>query len=321
MSCAKPPIDTTGETSDARLAAEPPAAPTSWSDRAEACGAALFFAAMGALPIDAASALGGALARLVGPRLGISARARRNLRAVLPELSAAEIERVIRGMWDNLGRVAAEYPHLRRIQVFPPGVFRKRLGRVETSGIEHLDRAIAAGRKAIVFGGHLGNWEIAALAAGQYGIDVAQIYRAANNKLVDRMIARFRGTGSEFIPKGAIASRRALAALRRGAHLTLRVDQKLNDGIPVPFFGRRAMTAPALALLALHFDCAVLPARVERLRGAQFRLTIHPPLPLPRSGERAADVAALMTEVNRTLETWIRERPEQWFWLHRRWPD
>jgi Kdo2-lipid IVA lauroyltransferase/acyltransferase len=300
---------------EARPRAEAPVAPTHWSHRVEACGAALFFAAMRALPIDVASAVGGALARHIGPRLGISTRTRRSLSAALPELSAAEIERVLRGMWDNLGRVAAEYPHLRQIGVFAPG------GRVETAGLEHLDRAIAAGRPVIVFGGHLGNWEIAALAAGQYGIDVAQIYRAANNPLVDRMVARFRGTGSEFIPKGAVASRRALAALRRGAHLTLLVDQKLNDGIPVPFFGREAMTAPALALLALHFDCAVLPARVERLQGAHFRLTIHPPLPLPRSGQRTADVAALMGAVNRTLESWIRERPEQWFWLHRRWPD
>jgi Kdo2-lipid IVA lauroyltransferase/acyltransferase len=308
MSCPTPPPG-------AQPAADALVARLPWSDWVEARGAALFFAAMGALPIDAASALGGALARHIGPRLGISTRARRNLSAALPELSAAEIERVLRGMWDNLGRVAAEYPHLPRVRIFPPG------GRVETNGIEHLDRAIAAGRRVIIFGGHLGNWEVAALAAGQYGIDVAQIYRAANNKLVDRMIARFRGTGSEFIPKGAIASRRALAALRRGGHLTLLVDQKLNDGIAVSFFGRPAMTAPALAHLALHFDCAVLPARVERLHGAHFRLTIHPPLQLPKSGRRAVDVAALMEAVNRTLETWIRERPEQWFWLHSRWPD
>jgi KDO2-lipid IV(A) lauroyltransferase len=319
------------DTTEARLSADAPiaaknGAATAWSYRIEAWGAALFFAAMRALPLDFASALGGALARHIGPHLGISQRARRNLTAALPALSAAQVERVVRFMWDNLGRVAAEYPHLRRIGVFPPivlqkRVFQKRRGRVETLGIEHLDRAVAAGRKVIIFGGHLGNWEIAALAAGQYGIDVAQIYRAANNPLVERMIARFRGSESEFIPKGAVASRRALAALRRGAHLTLLVDQKLNDGIPVAFFGRPAMTAPALALLALHFDCAVLPARVERLAGAHFRLTIHPPLPLPRTANRTADVAALMTAVNETLELWIRERPEQWFWLHSRWPD
>jgi Kdo2-lipid IVA lauroyltransferase/acyltransferase len=297
------------------LAAEPGPAPVAWRHRAEAFGAAAFFAAMGALPIDLASALGGLLGRAIGPRLRVSRRARDNLRAALPDLPAPEVERIVRGMWDNLGRVAAEYPHLPALRVFAPD------GPVEIRGLDHLDRAIAAGRRAILFGGHIGNWEIAALAAGQYGIDIAQIYRAANNPLVDRMIARFRGAGGEFIPKGAVASRRALAALRRGGHLSLLVDQKLNDGIAVPFFGRPAMTAPGLALLALHFDCAVLPSRVERLKGARFRLTIEPPLPLPRSGDRAADVAALLRAVNLTLEGWIRERPEQWFWVHRRWPD
>lgn len=302
------------DTTEAQLPADAPSA-VSWRYRVEAFGAALFFGAMRALPVDIASALGGALGRLIGPWLGISRRARRNLFAALPELPAARVEGIVRGMWDNLGRVAAEYPHLPGIRVFPPS------SRVDTVGLDHLDSAIAADRPVIIFGGHLGNWEIAALAAGQYGIDVAQIYRAANNPLVDRMIARFRGAHSEFIPKGAIASRRALAALRRGAHLTLLVDQKLGDGIPVTFFGRSAMTAPALALLALHFDCAVLPARVERLHGAHFRLTIDPPLALPHSGNRAADVSALMARVNQTLETWIRERPAQWFWLHSRWPD
>jgi KDO2-lipid IV(A) lauroyltransferase len=299
----------------ARIAAEPPAPRLPWSYRIEAWGAACWFAALRALPLDIASAAGGALARWVGPRLGVSKRARRNLRAALPEVSTARIEAILRGMWDNLGRVAAEYPHLRHIRVFPPD------GRVETRGIEHLDRALAAGRPVILFGGHLGNWEIAALAAGQYGLDIAQIYRAANNPLVDRMISQFRGHRGEFIPKGVVASRRAIAALRRGAHLALLADQKLNDGIPVPFFGRPAMTAPALALLALHFDCTVLPARVERLQGARFRLTLYPRLELPKSGDRDADVATVMTAVNATLEGWIRERPEQWFWVHSRWPD
>ena len=303
------------EATAARPATEPPAPPASWAHRFEAWGAALFFAGFGRLPLYAASALGGALARWIGPHLGISRRARRNLRAALPELSPAQIERIIRGMWDNLGRVAAEYPQLRHIRVFEAG------GRVETRGIEHLDRALAAGRRVVMFGGHLANWEIAALAAGQYGIDIAQIYRAANNPLVDRMVARLRGGTGELIPKGAVAARRAVAALRRGAHVSLLADQKLNDGIAVPFFGRPAMTAPALALLALRFDCAVLPARVERLEGAHFRLTLYPPLDLPRSGDRDADVAALMRTVNATLESWIRERPEQWFWVHSRWPD
>jgi KDO2-lipid IV(A) lauroyltransferase len=273
------------------------------------------FGAFGLLPLDWASAIGGALARTIGPRLGISKRARLNIRRALPELADHEIAKTIAQMWDNLGRVAAEYPHLRQIRVFEPG------GRVETHGFEHMDRAVAAGRRMIIFSGHIANWEIGMLAAVQYGISVAQIYRAANNSLVDRMITRFRGAGGELIPKGTVAARRAIAMLRRGAHLTMLADQKMNDGIPVPFFGRTAMTSSALAALALRFDCDVLPARVERLGGARFRLTVFPPLPLPRSGDHHADVAALMAQVNQILEGWIRDRPGEWFWLHRRWPD
>lgn len=286
-----------------------------FAHRLEALAAALCFGIFGLLPIDWASAIGGALARTIGPRLGISKRARLNLRRALPALTDAEIARITTRMWDNLGRVAAEYPHLQKIRIFDPH------GRVETHGLEHIDQAVAAGRRMIIFSGHIANWEIGMLAAVQYGISVAQIYRAANNPLVDRMITRFRGGGGKLIPKGAVAARRAIAVLRAGHHLTMLADQKMNDGIPVPFFGRVAMTSSALASLALRFDCDVLPARVERLGGARFRLTVFPRLPLPRTGDHHADVAALMAEVNRTLEQWIRDRPEAWFWVHRRWPD
>jgi KDO2-lipid IV(A) lauroyltransferase len=288
--------------------------PISFAHRLQGWGAALCFAAFGLLPLDWASAIGGALARLMGPRLGISKRARLNIRRALPELADDEITNIVAQMWDNLGRVAAEYPHLRQIRVFEPG------GRVETHGSEHMDRAVATGRRMIIFSGHIANWEIGMLAAVQYGISVAQIYRASNNPLVDRMITRFRGGGGELIPKGAVAARRAIAVLQRGEHLTMLADQKMNDGISVPFFGRMAMTSSALASLALRFDCDVLPARVERLAGAHFRLTVFPALPLPRSGNQHADVAALMTRVNQILEEWIRDRPGEWFWLHRRWP-
>ena len=287
---------------------------TQWRHRCEAWGAGLFFGIFGALPIGAASALGGWLASRIGPRLAISRRARRHIATALPALSATQVEAALRGMWDNLGRVAAEYPHLRHIRVFSPG------SRVEIRGLDHVERAITDGRRMILFSAHLANWEIAALAATQYGIDIAQIYRSANNPLVDAIIRRCRGAHGEFIPKEAVG-RRAVAALRRGAHLAILVDQKLNEGIPVGFFGRPAMTAPTLAVLALRYRCDVLPARVERLAGAHFRLTIGPRLALPDSGNRNADVATLMAAVNATLEGWIRERPEQWFWLHRRWPD
>jgi Kdo2-lipid IVA lauroyltransferase/acyltransferase len=282
----------------------------------EALGARLVFALFGMLSIDRASAVGGCIARTIGPRLGATKRAWTNLRRAMPELSDAEIDRIIVGMWDNLGRVVAEYPHLGEIEIFKPG------GRVETIGTDRFVTGAAQGRHHIFFSAHYGNWEIAALAATQAGFRVAQVYRAANNPLLDRLILEARGQiGSELIPKGPAAARQLLKAVESGHALCMLVDQKMNDGIPVPFFGRDAMTAPALARIARRFDCVVVPARVERVEGAHFRLVCEEPLVVSKTHDQHADALALMTAVNATLERWIRADPKQWFWLHRRWPD
>ncbi len=276
----------------------------------------LLFGICRLLPVAGVSAIAGALARAVGPRLGISRRARQNLRRALPDLDDARIEAVVRGMWDNLGRVAAEYAHLGEYRVYDEG------GRIEMVGAENIRRYGAPGARAIFFSGHFGNWEVATLAVTQAGLGVAEIYRAANNPIVDGIINYARSVvGIELVPKGTVAARRALAALKQGRHIAMLVDQKMNDGIPVPFFGRDAMTAPALAKFALHFDCAVVPVRVDRLPHARFRITAEPPLSYRRTGDASRDELALMTQVNQVLERWIRERPDHWFWLHRRWPE
>lgn len=284
--------------------------------RIEAFGARLMFGFFSLLPLDTASWLGGWLGRLVGPRLGVTKRAAINLRRALPHLGAAAARRVMRDMWDNLGRVIAEYPHLDEFKVYAGD------GRIEFVGDDILDPVLAAGKSAIFISAHYGNWEIATMAATQRGLDVAEIYRAANNPWIDALIASYRDSvGSELIPKGTIAARRSIVALRDGRHLAMLVDQKMNDGIAVPFFGRDAMTAPAVAQLALRFDCAIMPARVERVKGARFRIVMSPPIAVTRTGDRQADTAAIMEAVNAEIESWVRARPEMWLWLHRRWPD
>jgi KDO2-lipid IV(A) lauroyltransferase len=269
-----------------------------------------------ALPIDTASALGGWLGRGIGPRLGISTVAERNLRRAIPDLTSEKIASIIREMWDNLGRVMAEYPHLHEFHVYADN------GRIEVVGAEHADRLRDDGMGGIFFGAHLGNWEIASLSATQMGVPLTHIYRAANNPFVDPILQRLRApVGGTHHPKGREGARRMVESLREGGHLGMLIDQKLNDGIAVPFFGRDAMTAPAPAQLALKFGCPLVPVRIERLEGARFRITVHPAMEMPASGDRHADVAETMRRVNAILEGWIRERPGQWLWLHRRWPD
>lgn len=282
--------------------------------RIEALALRAGFGLFGLLPLDAASAFGGWIARMVGPRLRAHHIARRNLTRALPDLSGAQVDSALRGMWDNLGRVAAEYPHLAAL--LPDG------GRAQVIGADHVAAALAAGRPVIFFSAHFGNWEILGPAAAQLGMPTVQVYRAANNPAAETVIEAMRGNlGGRRVPKGAKAARSILAALKGGESLAMLVDQKMNDGISVPFFGRSAMTAPALAELALRHGLSVIPAHVERLAGATFRVVAEAPLQFTDTGDRQADVAAAMTQVNRILEGWITARPDQWFWVHRRWPD
>lgn len=268
------------------------------------------------LSVDRSSALGGKIARTIGPWIGVSRRARKNLRTVFPEKSPEEIEAIVRDMWENLGRVAGEYPHLQSI------FDSYSEGRIEIRGIEHAERAKALGKPIIYFSGHFGNWEIASIAAKKFGTPLNLIYRPANNAAIDEIFRQSRGQIAEgLLPKGPEGARLTVQCLREGRHLGMLLDQKMSDGIPVPFFGRPAMTAPALAQLAQKYDCTVVPIQIERLTGARFRLTVHPALDLPNSGDRKADALTVMTRANQYFEDWIRQQPSQWLWLHRRWQD
>jgi KDO2-lipid IV(A) lauroyltransferase len=281
---------------------------------AQAAALGVFLAICRVLPIDWASALGGWIGRAIGPRMGQSRKAARNLARALPGNSAEENRRIILGMWDNLGRVIAEYPHLPRICERLEG------GRVEIHGLEIVRGLIGDGKPGILFGAHLANWEVQPYIARHTGLELGLIYRAPNNDWVDAMIRRMRDAPLLF-RKGQEGARALYSLLRQGGHVAMLVDQKMNDGIPVPFFGRDAMTAPAIAQFGLRLGCVLVPVRTERLNGARFRITVYPPLDLPASGDRAADERALMVRINAMVEEWVRARPEQWLWLHRRWPD
>ncbi|HVI50340.1 MAG TPA: lipid A biosynthesis lauroyl acyltransferase [Candidatus Sulfotelmatobacter sp.] len=267
------------------------------------------------LPVDAASAVGGWIGRSVGYRLPVTRRARRNLKRAFPDWPTAKVENTLRSMWDNLGRVAGEYPHLEKFS-YGPGQ------RVEVEGIEHLLGLRDDGRPGIFFSAHFGNWELAGLSAARNDLPITLIYRAANNARVNWVFERGRSVaGIDVIPKGASGARQALAKLKQGGHLGMLVDQKMNDGIAVPFFGRDAMTAPALAAFALKFDCPAVPAHVIRENGAHFRIVFQPALRFTKTGDQSADLLSAMTQVNGLIEEWVRAHPDQWMWLHKRWPD
>ncbi len=285
----------------------------------QAAGIAAGFGLVRLLPVARASALGGFIARSIGPLLPVSGVGRRNLAAAFPEKSPAEIERILRGVWDNLGRTGAEYAQLDRIfDTDPEGPVAG--GRIEVVGLEQFMNLRHDDKPAIIFTGHCGNWELLPVGAARHGLPLVVYYRPPNNPFAAELVGRIRRRSmGRLLPRGLLGSIAAQQALERGEHLGMLIDQHHDLGFPLPFFGRPARTALTLAKLARRFRCPVHAAFIERLPGARFRAVITPPLDISWTDDAQADAKNVMTMVNRILEDWVRAHPDQWLWLHRRW--
>lgn len=281
--------------------------------------AALFRVFMGffrLLGLDGASAVGGFIGRQIFARTRITKRARGNLKAAFPEKSAAEIETILAGMWDNLGRTLAEYAHLDKFHASnKPGA------RLFVSGDAISDAEVAKASGTLFLSGHLANWELMPIAAAQWGYQGGLVYRPPNNPYVDRYISRQRALLG---PKEQISkhfgTRRIFSLLRGGQAIYMLVDQKTNEGIAAPFFGRDAMTTPVPAALALKMGARIVFVSNKRLGGAHFHVTVHPPLEFTASGDQERDVRELTIAINARMEDMVRADPSQWLWIHRRWP-
>jgi KDO2-lipid IV(A) lauroyltransferase len=266
------------------------------------------------LPPRTASDLGGYLGRKIGPKLGISKRAEKNIRFIFPKWNSEKVSSTTVQMWDNLGRVIAEMPHVRHIARWA------RTGELEIVNRDYLARFCQTGKPIIFFSGHFSNWELFPHINRELGASHSFVYRAPNNPLIDRLLRFFRRMDNEeMIRKGAKETKSLLTLLNRGGRLMLLVDQKMNDGIPILLLGQKAMTAPGVANLAFKYKCPVIPIKLQRIKGCNFRMTILPPVTHPDTGSKTGDINLMMTEVNEILGSWIEEDPDQWFWLHQRW--
>ena len=257
-----------------------------------------------------ASRLGGWLGRIVGRLAGSSRKAKARLQIALPERSDAEYQDIICSMWDNLGRVFAEYPHLEEIG----------RDRVTIHGSAHVPQ----GKASIVFGIHAANWELAApVMMQQMDQELHITYRAPNNLWVDRLLWKARTLNGRVtaFPKARDSGRKIMSSLKSGIPIGILIDQKYNEGIAVPFMGRDAMTNPVFVQLAQRFDCPIIPAYNVRRPGkrVEFDLTFYPPL---SHKNEDGDIIALESVIERAhlmIEKWIRHDPAAWLWLHNRW--
>lgn len=289
--------------------------PVSFYFRLEALAWKAYLGGLGAVSLERASRLGASVLPLVGPLTSANTTGLRNLRLAYPEETEAWRRRVLKENWREIGRMSGEFPHM--------GEFVDRLerGDVIFEGRERIDAT--RGRGAVFIGGHFTNWEVTSLCLAQADPDCYFTYRPANNPIIDRDIVETRRAfGLELqAAKGREGGMGLLRALARNKTVALMNDQKYNMGVAAPLFGHECMTADGPTRLALRFKVPLIPLSGRRISGVRFHVRVHEPIALDYD-DPDQDAAALegVRRVNSFMEARIREAPEQWFWVHRRWP-
>jgi KDO2-lipid IV(A) lauroyltransferase len=281
------------------------------------------FALARALGPERSSDVGAFVTRTFGRFLKQNRIALKNVRAAFPEKSDAEVRAIVRTAWSNLGRTGGEYPHLATIFDFDPNATTPCRIEVPQDSIDRFVELIKDGQGALLFSAHLGNWELPAVCAARFGLDTTAIFRPPNDPATARLVAEIRsGTMGGLAASTGVGAAYAVAGvLERGGHLGQLIDQHFSRGVVVDFMGRPALTNPLMAKLARHYEVPVHGARVIRLHGHRFRLEITPALDLPRDAEGLIDVKAATQAMTKVVEGWVREYPEQWLWMHRRWRE
>ena len=262
-----------------------------------------------------ASATGRTLLRWLGPKTHKHQKMLRNLSLAFPEMDADRIEALARDIWGNFGAMLAEYPHLSRIAINGSSPT------IELVMDEAARAILENGRPAIYVTAHLGNWELAASTIAALGVPLCVVYGPQGNPVLEKLLqGQRRSLGCRFIGKKN-AVRQMIRELRAGHSVGLLPDQRVDSGEIIPFFGLDAPTTTSPAWLALKLGCPLVPVQTERTGNARFRVTFHAPLERDANGEDERQRLRDMTmTVNRQFEEWIRQRPQQWLCIKRRWP-
>ncbi|MFQ6672195.1 MAG: lysophospholipid acyltransferase family protein [Candidatus Tectimicrobiota bacterium] len=290
-----------------------------WSVRhlVEYCGLRSLSVGLRLLPVAKAQALGRRIGRLW---YRLDGRHRQvaldNLvQAFDGQKSRAEVEAIAQETFEQFGVTATEVCLLNSL---PREWFMET---VEIEGQDHFRKALDGGKGTLILTGHFGNWELMGLVPSIHGYPVGVVARPADNPAIDRELARLRSRfGNRVIPKRT-ALRESLRMLRAGGVVAILIDQNVaeREGIFVEFFGRPACTTPTLALLALKTDATVLPTFCVRTADGAHRVIVEPPVPIVRSGDTERDVVLNTQRFTGVIERYVRQYPDHWLWMHRRW--
>ena len=271
----------------------------------------IFFFLFKILGLSISSALGGKLFEKIGPLFRSKKLIHSNLKKAFPDISLDHLNRITKMMWNNYGRVFAEYMFIKK--------FREDRSNknITIEGQEILEDIKKKNKSVVFISGHLSNFELMAMHIEKSGIKLSAIYRPLNNIFLNKIMERIR---KKYICKYQI--KKGIGGMKKLMHLkklnystALMIDQRVSQGIRSDFFNQKALTTTIPAQLVKKFKIPIVPIFIERINNIKFKIVIKNPITF----DNEETTKTITDKLNLVLEKMISYKPELWIWSHNRW--
>jgi len=271
----------------------------------------LFFCLFKILGLNFSSKIGGKLFEKIGPLFRSKKLIHANIRRALPHISQENLNEIVKLMWNNYGRVFAEYIF---IKDFRNGKYSSN---IKIEGQDILEKIKQTEQQVIFVSGHLGNFELMAMHLEKTGIKLSAIYRPLNNIFLNPLMEKIRKKYicKHQIKKGIGGMKKLMSLKKENFSTALMIDQRVSEGIFSNFFDQRALTTTIPAQLIKKFKIPVVPIHIQRNNGPNFKITIQKPIIFSEENS----IQNITDKLNYVLENLIKIKPEQWIWSHNRW--
>jgi len=270
-----------------------------------------FFSLFKIFGFKISSKIGGKLFEIIGPIFRSKKLIYTNIKKAFPKNNSVEIKKLTKLMWNNYGRVFAEYMFIKDFR------FEKIDSKIEIVGQEILDEIKKSNKPVVFISGHFSNFELMAMQIEKAGIELSAIYRPLNNIFLNRIMEKIRKKYicKNQIKKGIAGTRELIKFQRNNYSIALMIDQRVSEGEKVNFFNQEAYTTTIPAQLAKKFDMPIVPIFIERVNDTNFKIKISKPVNFLKSDS----IKDITSKLNVIIEEMILKNPTQWIWSHNRW--
>ena len=271
----------------------------------------VFYVIFKIIGVKLSSFLSGKLFEIIGPIFRSKKIVNNNIKKAFPDYNSKELNKIKSSMWNNYGRVFAEYLYMKN---FRNGNLSKN---ISIEGEDVLLNIKDQNQKVVFISGHFSNFELMAMQIDKIGIKIGAIYRPLNNIFLNKFMERIRKKYicNNQIKKGIGGLKELIKLNKQGFSTALMIDQRVSQGIKSNLFNEKAFTTTIPAQLIKKFNMPVVPIFIERYEGIKFKMKVHKPIHFSKEDT----IENITNELNKTLEKMILANPNNWIWSHNRW--